>query len=68
MSSINVPYDGFAFLPHQEVGVRWMIEREMSGDGICRGGILADDMGLGKTLTIISLVLTNFHDEKPLAK
>uniref|UniRef100_A0AAQ6AA17 Helicase-like transcription factor n=1 Tax=Amphiprion ocellaris TaxID=80972 RepID=A0AAQ6AA17_AMPOC len=31
-----------------------------------RGGILADDMGLGKTLTTISLILTNFHNGKPL--
>ncbi|XP_048240657.1 helicase-like transcription factor isoform X3 [Haliotis rufescens] len=32
-----------------------------------RGGILADDMGLGKTLEIISLILTNFVDNRPLA-
>jgi len=32
-----------------------------------KGGILADDMGLGKTLQMISLILTNFHDGKPLA-
>lgn len=31
-----------------------------------RGGILADDMGLGKTLTTIALILTNFHQGKPL--
>ena len=30
------------------------------------GGILADDMGLGKTLEIISLIVTNFHNGKPL--
>ena len=30
------------------------------------GGILADDMGLGKTLEVISLIVTNFHKEKPL--
>nr|XP_025036939.1 helicase-like transcription factor isoform X1 [Pelodiscus sinensis] len=30
------------------------------------GGILADDMGLGKTLATIALILTNFHDGKPL--
>ncbi|EMP38013.1 Helicase-like transcription factor [Chelonia mydas] len=31
------------------------------------GGILADDMGLGKTLATIALILTNFHDGKPLS-
>uniref|UniRef100_A0A1A8EJ16 Helicase-like transcription factor n=1 Tax=Nothobranchius korthausae TaxID=1143690 RepID=A0A1A8EJ16_9TELE len=34
--------------------------------GRVRGGILADDMGLGKTLTTIALILTNFHNGKPL--
>eukprot|EP00058_Branchiostoma_floridae_P013286 XP_002598774.1 hypothetical protein BRAFLDRAFT_212976 [Branchiostoma floridae] len=32
-----------------------------------RGGILADDMGLGKTLVVISLILSNFRDGKPLS-
>ncbi|GCC38705.1 hypothetical protein chiPu_0017221 [Chiloscyllium punctatum] len=31
-----------------------------------RGGILADDMGLGKTLSTIAVILTNFHQGKPL--
>ncbi|XP_040283968.1 helicase-like transcription factor [Bufo bufo] len=31
-----------------------------------RGGLLADDMGLGKTLSVIALILTNFHDGQPL--
>jgi len=31
-----------------------------------KGGILADDMGLGKTLSIISLIVTNYRDGKPL--
>nr|XP_006824708.1 PREDICTED: helicase-like transcription factor-like [Saccoglossus kowalevskii] len=31
------------------------------------GGILADDMGLGKTLEMISLIMSNFYDAKPLA-
>ncbi|MBN3326808.1 HLTF factor, partial [Atractosteus spatula] len=30
------------------------------------GGILADDMGLGKTLTTIALILSNFHNGRPL--
>ncbi|XP_075717560.1 helicase-like transcription factor isoform X2 [Rhinoderma darwinii] len=34
-------------------------------ESVC-GGILADDMGLGKTLSIIALILTNFHDGHPL--
>lgn len=57
MSSIIVPFVGFSFLPHQETGVRWMIDREMHGDGICQGGILADDMGLGKTWQTIGLLM-----------
>ena len=36
-------------------------------DGL-RGGILADDMGLEKTRTVISLIMTNHWDGKPLAK
>ena len=30
------------------------------------GGILADDMGLGKTLEVISLIVTNFYNGKPI--
>jgi len=30
------------------------------------GGVLADDMGLGKTLEVISLIVTNFYNGKPL--
>jgi hypothetical protein len=33
--------------PHQEVGVRWLVDTVLSGK---RGSLLADDMGLGKTL------------------
>jgi SNF2 family DNA or RNA helicase len=46
----------------------WMSNRENVKNLGMKGGILADDMGLGKTLSILSLILTNFHDEKPLAK
>ncbi len=45
-----------------------MANRENSNDLGMKGGILADDMGLGKTLTVLSLILTNFWDKKPLAK
>ena len=53
--------------PHQRQALAWMMTRETSDQepGV-RGGILADDMGLGKTLTIISLILTNHWDKRPL--
>ena len=31
-----------------------------------KGGILADDMGLGKTLTVISLIMANHLNGKPM--
>ena len=46
----------------------WMSGRENKENVGLRGGILADDMGLGKTLTVISLILTNYHDGRPLAR
>lgn len=59
MTTICKPFADFQYLPHQEVGVEWMMKRENDGDGICRGGILADDMGLGKTWQTIGLLLNN---------
>ena len=53
---------------HQMCALAWMANRENSEKFGVPGGILADDMGLGKTLTILSLVMTNFHDKRPLAK
>ena len=53
---------------HQMYALAWMANRENSQNTGIAGGILADDMGLGKTLTILSLVVTNFHDKRPLAK
>jgi len=44
------------YLPHQEIGVRWMLDREAAGASVCRGGILGDDMGLGKTFQTIGLM------------
>ena len=55
--------------PHQMFALAWMAERENTlRRGEVKGGILADDMGLGKTLTILSLLMTNCHDNRPLAK
>lgn len=41
-----------ALMPHQAIGVAWMVEKEKS---IIKGGILADDMGLGKVKLVSSL-------------
>ena len=54
---MNVPYDGFTFLPHQAEAVAWMVARENSDAEFFRGGILADEMGLGKTWMTIGLLL-----------
>ncbi|KAJ7662894.1 SNF2 family N-terminal domain-containing protein [Mycena rosella] len=50
-------------LPHQAIGVAWMLKRERSQD---KGGILADDMGLGKTVQMIATMAMNLpaHDEE----
>lgn len=42
------------YKPHQEYGIRWMIERE--ADSVVCGGILCDEMGLGKTIQMIGLI------------
>ncbi|KAJ3930944.1 MAG: SNF2 family DNA-dependent ATPase [Lentinula lateritia] len=43
-------------LPHQVIGVSWMLDRERSK---YKGGILADDMGLGKTVQMIATMAMN---------
>ena len=54
--------------PHQRAALAWCVSHEgIRTDGIV-GGLLADDMGLGKSLVVLSLILTNFHDGRPLAK
>ena len=45
---------------HQMYALAWMSNRENSET--VPGGILADDMGLGKTLTVLALIISNFHD------
>jgi SNF2 family DNA or RNA helicase len=52
-----VPYDGFHYHPHQEAGIRWMLDRESENSRFVRGGILADEMGLGKTWETVGLLL-----------
>jgi SNF2 family DNA or RNA helicase len=50
------PRPTISYLPHQETGIRWMLDREASDAPFCRGGILGDDMGLGKTFQTIGLI------------
>lgn len=44
-------------LPHQIVGLSWMLNKERNHREM--GGILADDMGLGKTVQAIALMILN---------
>ncbi|KAJ7325554.1 SNF2 family DNA-dependent ATPase [Mycena albidolilacea] len=46
-------------MPHQAIGVAWMLQREKSND---KGGILADDMGLGKTVQMIATMAMNLPE------
>jgi len=45
-------WPGFNYMEHQEVGVRWMLEKEEAGTG----GLLCDEMGLGKTIQMVGLI------------
>ncbi|CAK5270957.1 unnamed protein product [Mycena citricolor] len=47
-------------LPHQAIGVAWMLQKEKGPD---KGGILADDMGLGKTVQMIATMVMNVPAE-----
>ncbi|KAF8067663.1 SNF2 family N-terminal domain-containing protein [Lyophyllum atratum] len=45
-----------ALMPHQTIGVAWMIAKEKS---TLKGGCLGDDMGLGKTVQMIATLIKN---------
>jgi len=49
--------------PHQQQGVEWCINRELSPPayGPVRGGIMADEMGLGKTVQMLGVMLSHFQ-------
>ncbi|KAH7882695.1 SNF2 family N-terminal domain-containing protein [Phlebopus sp. FC_14] len=49
-------------LPHQLIGVRWMVEQEKKSPH--KGGILADEMGLGKTIQMIATMAANLPKGK----
>ncbi|KZT24992.1 hypothetical protein NEOLEDRAFT_1156494 [Neolentinus lepideus HHB14362 ss-1] len=44
-------------LPHQAIGVAWMVDQELMSPH--RGGVLADEMGLGKTVQMIATMVKN---------
>jgi SNF2 family DNA or RNA helicase len=48
----------FTLLPHQEIGVKFLINREPHDGSKTKlyGSILADEMGLGKTIQTIALI------------
>ncbi|KZT22721.1 hypothetical protein NEOLEDRAFT_625750 [Neolentinus lepideus HHB14362 ss-1] len=53
-----------ALMPHQVIGVAWMLGMEKS---IHRGGGMADEMGLGKTVQMMSVIVSNRSDD-PMQK
>ncbi|KIJ39030.1 hypothetical protein M422DRAFT_175767 [Sphaerobolus stellatus SS14] len=56
----NLPFMNISLMPHQVIGVAWMLEQEK---GKNQGGILADEMGLGKTVQMISTILQHRSDD-----
>ncbi|KAI0047735.1 hypothetical protein FA95DRAFT_1605864 [Auriscalpium vulgare] len=58
LPDIFTPLPGMeiALMPHQAIGVAWMLEKERSRDS---GGCLADEMGLGKTVQTIATIVMN---------
>ncbi|KAK7677163.1 hypothetical protein QCA50_019872 [Cerrena zonata] len=53
-------------LPHQAIGVSWMVSQERNTPH--KGGILADDMGLGKTVQMIATMCINQPTEEDTAR
>ncbi|KAA1473050.1 hypothetical protein DENSPDRAFT_219273 [Dentipellis sp. KUC8613] len=53
-----------ALMPHQAIGVAWMLDRER---GLHKGGCLSDEMGLGKTVQMIATMVSN-RSEDPMVK
>jgi SNF2 family DNA or RNA helicase len=54
MTTLKPLWDGFAYKPHQEYGVRWLLKRE---EDEIKGGVLCDEMGLGKTIQMLGLIV-----------
>ncbi|KAJ6631188.1 SNF2 family N-terminal domain-containing protein [Mycena sp. CBHHK59/15] len=60
-----LPSLDIALMPHQLLGVAWMIENERKKS--LKGGCVADEMGLGKTVQMIAAMCKN-PSENPLCK
>ncbi|KAI6030080.1 SNF2 family N-terminal domain-containing protein [Pisolithus marmoratus] len=52
-------------LPHQVIGVSWMVDQERASPH--KGGILADEMGLGKTVQMIATMAINLPKDSSKA-
>lgn len=63
LSGVNdrIPGMRITLLPHQIIGVAWLIKKELGSD---KGGILADAMGLGKTIQMIATMVKNPPERK----
>ncbi|KAG2137485.1 SNF2 family N-terminal domain-containing protein [Suillus clintonianus] len=53
-------------LPHQLIGVNWMVDQEKRSPH--KGGILADEMGLGKTVQMIATMAANMPKDTDAVK
>ncbi|KAJ7721949.1 SNF2 superfamily protein [Mycena maculata] len=52
-----LPSLGIPLMPHQLLGVAWMVEKE--NNKALKGGCMADEMGLGKTIQMIATMCKN---------
>lgn len=62
-------WSGFSYFEHQDVGIRWMLEKEKTGTSVptrdgkdtvtILGGFQCDDMGLGKTIQVAATMVNH---------
>jgi SNF2 family DNA or RNA helicase len=68
-SKIRPLWHNFTYFQHQIDGVKWMLDKEITGTVVSNrdnitsttvyGGIQCDEMGLGKTIQITSVIINN---------
>jgi SNF2 family DNA or RNA helicase len=71
MNTLIPLWKDFSYFPHQQDGIRWMLDKERNGTLVptrdlkstvlVRGGIQCDDMGLGKTIQIIATIVNHIQ-------